>query len=347
MHVLQRRAPAGRSCFQLRHIPYAVLAALIALAAKGWADAKTSPTKQTSSSPSAPALLVAQTPVSLEQLQLYVDRSAPPRLRSHEQLANWVREELSPQLRLTHHARATLPQDARYRTLYNEALTQALEQFLLTRATNNPPAPDRVEAYFREHSDRFQQPESILVWRMLVPTEKQANDFRQQVVDSKKATETWKRLVREHSVDLATRQRGGSLGFVQADGRTDVPQVRVARVVHETAAQLRDGQLAQAPVKEGDYWALVWRRGTRPAKTISLQQARAEIEQQLVFHQARVSRLRLIERLRGERLQEYTPDLLEAIDYSAEPGSPSARISTIAKAAEDNPQPKETDLGER
>jgi hypothetical protein len=161
--------------------------------------------------------------------------------------------------------------------------------------------------------------------------------------------------VRGRIVDERTRQAVAEVpvvlldgaGGVRADGSTDVPQVRVAPVVYETVAQLRDGDLAPAAVKEGDYWALIWRRGTRPAVNVSVRQAQPEIERQLALHNARVAQQALIEQLRTQHLTEYEPNLLEAINYPREEGIPSQRISTQAKAAKGDPQPHNTDRGDR
>ena len=318
---------------------FATAGVLMALASHSWAEAPPVPDE-------AAAVVVGGRAMSTEQLQALVNRSAPP-MSSAKELTRWLREQLVPELRLSRFADKTLNGSERYRTLENEALAQAVEHALLASATANPASSGSVAAHYDRFRDRFERPEAVLIWRALLPSLEQAEELRRQVSTSQKATETWKQLVRERSLDEATRQRSGSVGFVHADGRTDVPQVRVSPVLFETASKLRDGDLAPQPVKEGEHWAVVWRRGTRKASSTSQSQARPEIEQHLALQAAREARVKLIERLRSEHLHDYNPNLLEAIQYPTEPGLQSARISTTSKPAEQDPQPKPGDRGDR
>src|SRR5690606_15182088 len=124
-------------------------------------------------------------------------------------------------------------------------------------------------------------PAAIALWRLLVPTEQQAKELAARVQKSPEPIRAWSNIVREHSLDKATHFRKGSLGYVWPDGNTDVPQVRVSPALFAAATTLADGEFLPTPVKEGPNWALVWRRGSRAARGLSLEQARPQIVQQL------------------------------------------------------------------
>jgi hypothetical protein len=117
----------------------------------------------------------------------------------------------------------------------------------------------------KKHERDFEKPLRIRIFRILVSTEEAAKD----VLGKLKATTTiadFRKLARDLSIDRATNERGGDLGFVWPDGSTDVPQVSADPALYTAARELVDGEFSKAPVKEGKHFAVLWRRGTLPAQ---------------------------------------------------------------------------------
>jgi peptidyl-prolyl cis-trans isomerase C len=120
---------------------------------------------------------------------------------------------------------------------------------------------DEVKAYFEANKERFDMPERINVFRILCAS----RDEAQQVLDEAKKDGTLPKftaLARDHSLDKATYLRGGNLGFVFPDGRSNEPGLVVDPAVVKAAQGVRDGDMVAAPVPEGPSFAVVWRRGT-------------------------------------------------------------------------------------
>lgn len=235
----------------------------------------------------------------------------------------------------------------RVKELRDRVLSETLERDLLKATLGAPVSSEDVKAYYDKYIDRFVQPPAIDVWRILVGTETQAKELLTRIEQSDTPQKTWSLLAREHSIDKATHFRKGHLGFVRADGSTDVPQVRVSPSVYATASKLEDGAYTRAPVREGDNWALIWRRAARVEMGKTLDQAKTEIVQQLALAKARGLLAATLTELRRAHLSEVHPELVDAI-----PMNPDAQVTVPRRAwqphaADARPAPRKTDWGER
>ncbi len=236
---------------------------------------------------------------------------------------------------------------SRTQELRDRALSETLERELLQLALSTPSSDEEVNSYYTAYLDRFVKPEAIEVWRILVGTEEQAAALLARVKNSEAPQKTWSLIAREHSLDSATHFRRGYLGFVRADGTTDVPQVRVSPAVHAAAKLLANNEYTDTPVREGDNWALIWRRGYRAEERTTLAQARPEIEPQLGLAKARIQLNELITALKAKYSSDYHPELLEALPNPSEAAITAPRQLLQAHPADGQPTPRKTDWGER
>lgn len=227
-------------------------------------------------------------------------------------------------------------------------LRQALRRVLvdsLRADARSAGVPDAdVAAYYAAHDDEFRKPERILIWRILVEDEALARKILADAAGTG-GPERWARAAREHSVDAATKLRSGMLGFVAADGRTDVPQVQVDPALFAAAAKVKDGELVPAPVPEAGKLAVVWRRGTLPKTEQSLDSVREEIRRVLVERRAERALHALEGELRTRELRDPNPELLESLPAEPPPAPPPARGAPAAGSAA--PVPRATDRGLR
>ncbi len=224
------------------------------------------------------------------------------------------------------------------------ALNSALERQILEQTSVTDA---EVAAFYKQHRERYVTPEAVAVWRILVEDGALASKLLEELQGRPDGVTRWDELVRRHSADKATHQRHGSLGFVRPNGHTDVPQVRVSPEVFEAVSKVKDGELVAEPLPVGDYYAVLWRRGTRPAQTLSLKQASDSIRQVLRHHKAQRALQELIARLRAEHLKDFNSELIEAIEYPPLEGIPAAKLPLKARAAEADPAPVPRDRGDR
>lgn len=169
--------------------------------------------------------------------------------------------------------------------------------------------PADVQSYYDAHKTDFDTPERLQIWRLLAPTEADANAALRSL---KKDTdvETWNRLVHDKSVDQATRLRGGNLGFLLPDGHSNEAGLVADAALYKAAQGVKDGEWVAAPVKEGAHWAVVWRRGTLKAQKRTVDEARAQITTTLSREREESARKAEIARLRQAKGVEVHPDLV-------------------------------------
>ena len=201
-------------------------------------------------------------------------------------------------------ARETPPVASPART----ALARAVVADVRAEASATPPSRAEVEQYYRENRREYETEAALLLWRILLRDEKKARELITLLATPTVAT--FSRLARDESVDEATSMRAGSLGYVAADGQTQMPQVRVAKALFEAANHVKDGELVKEPVREGELFAVVWRRGNRPAQRETLAEVTPLIEQRLLERAAIGASRELVERLRRDALREHRPELL-------------------------------------
>jgi peptidyl-prolyl cis-trans isomerase C len=225
--------------------------------------------------------------------------------------------------------------DARRRALIDQIRKEGAAQGI---------SEEETRTYFESHGGEFEQPERLRISRILTADEALA---RKIIADARGVggPERWKRLAREHSVDEATKMRGGSLGFVFPDGRTEYPQLRVDAGLYSAAATVRDGELVAAPVKEGNRFAVVWRRGSLPKVGRTLDDERARIRDVLLRKRADEAVQTLLESLRKQHVTSVDEALLHD-PFPAEPASSAPPPAPHGPGSAD-PVPKQTERGLR
>jgi peptidyl-prolyl cis-trans isomerase C len=252
----------------------------------------------------------------------------------------FVRDVLVVELLYAEEARRRgLEQDAAVRARLDDVLRHAVEQDLRASLDRDQPVTDeQVRRYYAANQARFQTPRRIRIWRILVDDKQLAL----RIIAEAKGTggpERWGQRAREHSLDKATRMRRGDLGFVHEDGRTDAPSVRVEPILFAAADRVADGQLVPEPVAEGGRFAVVWRRGSLPAVSRTLEQEAASIRRMLVRSRLRDRVDALVQQLRQRHVSMVDESLLGQVKVPPLEFRPRQRSTTGGSAAPDTSAP--------
>jgi peptidyl-prolyl cis-trans isomerase C len=176
---------------------------------------------------------------------------------------------------------------------------------------------DEVQRYYDEHRSRYEAPERYQIWRILCKT----RDEAQSVLDAAKldpTPATFGALARDHSLDKATNLRAGNLGFVGGDGSSNEPGLRVDPALLRAVQSVHDGALLPAPIAEGEYYSVVWRRGTVAATKRTVGEVAAQIRDTLWKTRVKEETDSLVSRLRAERVRALDASLLQGIDLPVE-----------------------------
>ncbi len=177
---------------------------------------------------------------------------------------------------------------------------------------------DDVRAYYERNRARYDAPARYQVWRILC----KSSDEAQAVLDAAKADptpKTFAQLARDHSQDKATALRSGNLGFLSEDGTSSEPGLRVDPAVVRAAEAVHDGDIVPAPVAEGEYFSVVWRRGTTPAQKRKVEEVATPIREILRRERAKAKLDELVASLRAARVHDLHEEILDAVDLGAVP----------------------------
>jgi peptidyl-prolyl cis-trans isomerase C len=176
----------------------------------------------------------------------------------HFFVPRWLMDRAAAEQKLAAHAKMVHPiNDLLFLALVSEVKNQSPE-----------PSPEAITKFMADHPRDFARPLRIRIFRLLVQSEEDANKVLAEIKEPLDLTQ-FRALCRKYSIDRATNERGGDLGFVWPDGSTDVPQVSADRALYEAALPLQEGELLKKPVAEDKRFALVWRRGSLPAMETS------------------------------------------------------------------------------
>lgn len=325
--------PSSRSARRRATLPLLLGAALCALSARGDAG-----TVATVGAARIGAAELAERAQRLTGLQLGELGASWPEQRSRLLDEVLVREALLAQAA----RRDGLEQDPYTGWRRNQLLAGALRASLMRDALARIDDAE-IARYHAEHQSDFATPRSIEIWRLLAADEPSARALleRARMLD----VGGWSQLVRESSLDEATRMRSGSLGFVRADGHTERPELRVAPELFAAADRVAEGQLVPAPVPEGERFAVVWRRRSRPAESETLASVREPIRVLLAERRVADDSARLGAELRA-RVSQYQPELLDGLAREEPPLRPRPEPPGVA-ARSVAPQPLPSERGLR
>jgi peptidyl-prolyl cis-trans isomerase C len=230
----------------------------------------------------------------------------------------FVNEVLVPELLFGEEGlRRKLDQTPAMNDKRRDALRDAVDRAVREEAlVKQPVTAEEIKKYFDDNKARYETPKRIRVWRVQVPDEATAKDLIAQAKGTD-GTKRWSDFSREKSLDKATSQRNGDLGFVRADGTTDVPRVVVDKSVYAAVDKVADGTIVGAPLQEGDRWSVLWRRGSVEATKRTLEEETPSIRQILERRRSDTAKQELLANLRKEKLTEIHPELLSNIDAAA------------------------------
>jgi peptidyl-prolyl cis-trans isomerase C len=173
-----------------------------------------------------------------------------------------------------------------------------------------------VARYYDEHRSMFEAPPRVGLWRILCASLAEAKVVHDRARAGLNAW-GWKDLARDHSIDNATKYRGGDLGFVAADGSSSEPSVKVNPALYAAAQRVKDGELLGEPIEEGSGWAVVWRRESMPAARRTLEQEADAIRQVIVRRKLEQAVGDLVRTLRRATRIETKPELVRLVEVTS------------------------------
>ncbi len=180
-----------------------------------------------------------------------------------------------------------------------------------------------VRAYYERNRARYDAPAQYQVWRILCKTSDEAGVVL-AAAQADATPKTFAQLARDHSQDKATALRSGNLGFLAADGTSSEPGLRVDPAIVRAVQAVRDGDFVPSPVVEGDFFSVVWRRGSIVARSRAVEEVAEPIREILSRERVKTTVDALVASLRSAKVRDVHEELLEAVDLSTLSGASRA-----------------------
>lgn len=343
--------PAMRSAPLLRGLFAATLALVAATAGISLGNAQAPAPEPSPTVVKVGSRLITQAEIerrlaSIPIFQLRYFGKTPEEIRRKFVEEGIVREALLAEGGEAEHLRDLPEVGDKIRSVLRNAL---LMQIRAEASAQGPVTDEEVRAYYDRNHDKYHAPARVALWRILVASREEALEIIGKV-KADLSPKRWNEIARDKSLDKTNNMRGGNLGFVEPDGKTSDPNVKVDPALVEAAEKVKDSELVPEPVQEGSQWAVVWRRQSMKAVDRPLE-LEAPTIRQVLMHERTEKRVKdLVADLRKQHLGEQHPELVDQLAISStgevatvhRPGTlPSARRPAAGPAA---PQQGPADL---
>jgi len=217
-------------------------------------------------------------------------------------------------------------------------------------AAAGPITDEEVKAYYEANRSTYHAPARVVLWRIVVATREEALSVIEKV-KTDLTPKKWNEVAREVSLDKATSMRGGNLGFVEPNGATSDPNLKVDPALVTAADKVKDGELVSEPVADESKWSVVWRRQSMKAIDRPLEMEGPQIRLVLMRQRTDKRIAEAVAELRTKNLSQTNADLLELLAVSGMGEvSPVKRPGTLPSSrrpAAGSPVPTETPNGNR
>lgn len=193
-------------------------------------------------------------------------------------------------------------------------LRGAIVESIKKDVQSTPITDAEIRDYYAANRDKFEAPHRLSLWRILVGTEADAHSIISEMkADKELDPKKWSQLARDKSLDKSSAMRSGNLGFLNPDGSTGQPDLQYETSLFEAADKVKDGELVPEPVKEGDKWAVVWRKQGMRAVSRSVESESATIKAAIVDSRIKSAIDDLLAKLRTANVSELHPELCDMI----------------------------------
>ncbi len=216
-----------------------------------------------------------------------------------------------------------LDQRSDVRDRIREVLRGAIVADISKEATKAATVSDEaIRAYYDEHQNHYKSQHRIKLWQIVVKERAEAEHILKLIGSDpefqKDPTAGWEKLARERSLDKSTSMRSGDLGFINADGSTAHKDVRVSPALFKAALEVKNGEVVPKPVKDGDFWVVLQRRGSHKTPERSLASETATIRTKLAKKQVRQRAEELLDQLRNDYVSELLEKRVDEIEVTVQ-----------------------------
>jgi peptidyl-prolyl cis-trans isomerase C len=175
-----------------------------------------------------------------------------------------------------------------------------LDQYLKEELKNTKVTDKEVQEYYQNHKEEFKTEKQVRARHILLKEEAHA----QKILKELQKGGDFPQLAKKYSVDKATAEKGGELGFFT--------QKDMVKPFADAAFSLKPGQLSPV-VKTPFGYHIIQVEEVKPAEQKSFNEVKAEIKSQLLQEKQQEAFNRLIAQIEKKWKVETYPDRLDQV----------------------------------
>ncbi len=175
-----------------------------------------------------------------------------------------------------------------------------LDKYLKSKLGNIKVNDDEAKAYYEKHKDEFTTPKEVRARHILVKTQKEAEKIYQEL---KKGAD-FAQLAKKYSIDKASAQKGGELGFfTQGD---------MVKAFSQVAFSLKPGEISK-PVKTPFGYHIIQVEEVKPPHQKSFKEVKEEIKKKLLQEKQQAAFDKLVAQIKKQWKVETYPERLDQV----------------------------------
>lgn len=257
--------------------------------------------------------------ITVEDLQRQINAQSPylrPRYKSLDKQKEFLQSMVRFEILAQEAARRGLDRDPDVIRTMKQVMIQKLmkAQFDGGELTPGKIPEDELRAYYEEHQDEYERPEQVRLSAIIMSDAGRAEKVaRLAKGEAGASVKGFRELVTEHSVDEATRKRGGDLSYI-ARGDTELPEP----VAQAAFALQRSGQV-EGPIAAGDRFYIIKQTGKKKGISKDFEDVKGSIQNRLYREKRAAAQREFIDDLRAKAEVEIDQQAFEKIRIDTSP----------------------------
>ncbi len=175
-----------------------------------------------------------------------------------------------------------------------------LDRYLKSKLGNIKVTDAEAKAYYNKHKDEFTTPKKVRARHILVKTQKEAEKIYQEL---KKGAD-FAQLAKKYSIDKASAQKGGELGFFTKGD--------MVKAFSDAAFALKPGEISK-PVKTPFGYHIIQVEEVKAPKQKSFSEVKEDIKKQLLKEKQQAAFDKLVAQVKKQWKVETHPERLDQV----------------------------------
>jgi peptidyl-prolyl cis-trans isomerase C len=268
----------------------------------------------------APLATVDGVVITVQEFQEQLNRQSPyvrARYTSKEEKKNFLDTLVTVEVMAAEAQRRGLDKDPEVVRTMKQVMIQKLSKDVFSaESTRDSITEEEMQEYYKEHEAEYRRPAQVRAAAIVLNDKALADKVAKEAKEQEtKAQGVFRDMVIKHSIDEATKQNGGDLGYFDKSSTT------VPKPVIDAAFGLENGKISGVIAAGDGRFYIIRVTGTRPALEKSFEDVKGQIQTRLLRDKQVAAQKEFVEQLKNKAKIEINDANLDKVQI--EPGDPT------------------------